>query len=395
MRILMWEHFAPGGAIRVGGHHFSARFLRDGARIAWCVGPVSPVNFVKRNEETRARLDLWRRGGRCYADGMLFAYAPMTMLPYRPYRLFDGEWVYRRTLAATVPRWRRVMARAGFEQVDLLWMSPGAPLLALLDQIPHRRSVYRMSDDTSQFPDTPRSFARLEREVCRRVDLVVATAHSLEQRARGMGARRVLFLPNACEPERFRAGQESEPHDMAGLPRPRAVYAGAIDSWFDSALLAAVAVRMPDWQFILVGPRRTDLSGLERIPNVVLTGPRPYDELPRYLGAADAGIVPFRLTPMTHAIHPIKIYEYCAAGLPVVATPMTETGAMGAPLRLAADAASFEAALRAGLEDGPAARAERLEFARCNTWDHRFATVREELLALDGPAAVPLAGGHP
>jgi glycosyltransferase involved in cell wall biosynthesis len=393
MRILMWEHFAPGGAIRVGGHHFAERFLRDGARIAWCVGPLSPVNFVRQNEETRARLDLWRRGGRCYADGMLFAYAPMTLLPYRPYRLFDGESFYRNTLTGTVPRWRGVMARAGFERVDLLWMSPGAPLLALLDQMPHRRSVYRMSDDTSQFADTPRTFARFEGEVCRRVDLVVATARRLEQRARDLGARRVLFLPNACEPQRFQPGAGSEPSDLAARPRPRAVYAGAIDAWFDAALVAAVAVRMPDWQFVLVGPRRADLTSLERIPNVVLLGPRPYTELPRYLGAADAGIVPFRLTPMTHAIHPIKVYEYCAAGLPVVATPMAETAAMRAPLRLAGDAAAFEAALRDALEDGPAARAERLQFGRNNSWDDRYLTVRNELQSLEGPGVLRVAGG--
>jgi len=394
MRILMWEHFAPGAAIRVGGHHFSERFLRDGARIAWCVGPLSPINFIKQNAETRARMALWREGGCWYADGTLFAYAPMTLMPYRPYRIFDGESVYRRTLAATVPRWRKVLARAGFEMVDLLWMSPGAPLLALLDQMPHRRSVYRMSDDTSQFTDTPRTFARFEGEVCRRVDLVVATARSLEQRARDLGARRVLFLPNACEPERFGAGGESEPSDIAGRPRPRAVYAGAIDDWFDCALVAAVAVRMPDWQFVLVGPRRVDVSSLERLPNVVLVGPRPYEDLPRYLGSADAGIVPFRLNPMTHAIHPIKVYEYCAAGLPVVATPMAETAAMKAPLRLAGDAASFEAALRAGLRDGPSARAERLAFARSNTWDDRFVAVRRELDALEGPVVLRFAGGE-
>ena len=52
MRVLMWEHFAPGGPIRVGGHHMAGRFLRDGARVAWCAGPVSPLNLVKGNPET-------------------------------------------------------------------------------------------------------------------------------------------------------------------------------------------------------------------------------------------------------------------------------------------------------------------------------------------------------
>src|SRR5258705_10707499 len=64
---------------------------------------------------------------------------------------------------------------------------------------------------------------------------------------------------------------------------------------------------------------------------------------------SDAGIVPFVSDGMTPAIHPLKVYEYCAAGLPVVATPMEETAAMGAPLRLAATAREFARALEEAL----------------------------------------------
>jgi hypothetical protein len=66
---------------------------------------------------------------------------------------------------------------------------------------------------------------------------------------------------------------------------------------------------------------------------------------------------------------------------------------MGAPVRLAGDPVSFAAALRAGFEEGYAARAERLQFARRNSWDDRYATVRHELLSLEGPSVVRLAGG--
>ncbi len=393
MRVLMWEHFAPGGPIRVGGHHLARRFLQTGARIAWCVGPLSPINFVRSNAETKARMMLWRRGGSSLEDGAMFAYAPMTLVPYRPYPLFDTEIVHRMTLSATFPRWRRVLDRAGFDRVDLLWMSPGSPLLALLDGMPHDLSVYRMSDDTAQFRDTPRSFARVEEEVCRRVDLVVATARGLEERARSLGARRTLFLPNACDPDPFQIRSIAEPHDLAHLPRPRAIYAGAIDSWFDTGLLADLAMRMPDWQFVLLGPARTNLSQLERLGNVTCLGPRSHAELPAYLGASDAGIVPFRLTPMTHAIHPIKIYEYCAAGLPIVSTPMNETSRMEAPVRLAGDAAEFEAGLREGRREAAALREARLAFARRNTWDHRFAAVQRELACLQGNPPRYGAGG--
>src|SRR5260221_3165113 len=74
--------------------------------------------------------------------------------------------------------------------------------------------------------------------------------------------------------------------------------------------------------FFFLMIRRPPRSTL--FPYTTLFRSRPYASLPELFAAADAGIVPFRLTPMTHAIHPIKVYEYLAAGLPVVSTPRSE-----------------------------------------------------------------------
>jgi glycosyltransferase involved in cell wall biosynthesis len=153
-----------------------------------------------------------------------------------------------------------------------------------------------------------------------------------------------------------------------------------------------VARRLPRWSFVLIGPARADLGALRGLANLHVVGPRPYDALPGYLRAADAGIVPFRLEPLTHAIHPIKVYEYCAAGLPVVTTPMEETVAMGAPVLLADGGEAFAAALESTREGaGPRARAARLEFARRNTWDMRYRALRS---ALEGPAEGPQASAE-
>jgi len=393
MNVLMWESFAPGGAIRVGGHHYAERFLSAGNRVAWCAGPLSPVNLVKTNAETRARFGLWRRGGAPLHDGRMFAYAPMTFLPYRPYPLFDHPFMQRMTLRATLPSFRKVLERAGFGRFDLLWMSTGSPFLALLEDVPHDLSIYRMSDDTAAFPDTPRSFAGLEAEVCRRASLVLATARSLEARARALGARRVMYLPNACDPAPFESSTAPEPTELRGLPRPRALYVGALDSWFDTALLARTARLLPAWTFLLIGPARIDLGPLGRLPNVRVLGPRPYRDLPAYMRAADAGIVPFALGPLTHAIHPLKVYEYCAAGLPVVATPMRETAAMGAPIDLAGTPEEFAAALERSRDERDARTPALRDYARRNTWDRRFAALQAEIGAASGRPIRTAAGG--
>jgi glycosyltransferase involved in cell wall biosynthesis len=382
MRVLMWEHFAPGGPIRVGGHHFARRFLARGDRVAWCTGPLAPWNVLGGNDEVRARRRLWERGGEWLEEGRLFAYAPLTWAPHRRRPILDRAGVARRTLRTTTPSFAATLARAGFEQVDLLFLEPGAPLTALLDLYPRARSVYRMCDDTAAFPDTPRSFAAIEREVFARVDLVVATARPLEERARRAGARRVVYLPNACEPEPFAAPVDPDPV-LAALGRPLAIYAGAIDHWFDTALVEETARRLPDWRFVLIGPERGVSGPRLSAPNIHFLGPRPYAVLPACFAAADAGLVPFRLTPMTHAIHPIKVYEYLAAGLPVVATPMAETTAMQAPIALAEDAGAFAAALeharRRDAADAGSSRAARVLFARRHTWDDRFARLLDAL----------------
>jgi glycosyltransferase involved in cell wall biosynthesis len=387
MRVLMWEHFAPGGP------HFAERFLRRGDQVAWCAGPVSPVNLAGGNDEIRARMRLWRRGGEWADRRGLFAYSPMTLLPHRRRWLLDSAAVGRLTLRATLPGLRGVLRRAGFDRFDLLFMEPGAPLVALLDAFPGTPSVYRMCDDTAAFPDTPRSFGALEREACRRADLVIATARRLVDHAGAIGARRVLYLPNACDPAAFAPASVAEPPDLADLPRPRAVYAGALDGWFDADLVAEVARRRPGWSFALIGPARADLAPLGGLGNVRLLGPRPYTALPGYFAASDAGIVPFRLTPMTHAIHPIKVYEYLAAGLQVVATPMQETAAMGAPIALADDAAGFAARLDEALRCGAAARDSRLAYARANSWDARFAALLEAVGAAPGREAAAVGSG--
>ena len=55
---------------------------------------------------------------------------------------------------------------------------------------------------------------------------------------------------------------------------------------------------------------------------LVLTGRVPYERIPALLAAADVPLLPFHTVPATRHIVPIKLYEYMAAGKPVVAAPL-------------------------------------------------------------------------
>ena len=55
---------------------------------------------------------------------------------------------------------------------------------------------------------------------------------------------------------------------------------------------------------------------------LILTGRVPYDRIPMLLAAADVCLLPFHAVPATEHIVPIKLYEYMAAGKPVIAAPL-------------------------------------------------------------------------
>jgi hypothetical protein len=309
--------------------------------------------------------------------GRLFRYAPLSAIPYRPYPLLDRPWFHRHSLDFTIPSLARRLAREGFEEVDLLWLATGSPFLPLLDRVPRRRSLYRLSDDSASFPDTPRSYAALEEEALRRVDHVVATAGSLAERARRFNPR-VLLLPNGVDLDRFSPTRERRFREVGERRVSRIIYIGAIDTWFDTSVVTALGRALPEAEIRLAGPNRIGSSWTEGLQNVILQGPVPPEQVPDLLADSDVGIIPFRDTPLTRAIHPVKLYEYFAAGLPVVATDLEEIRRIASPALLARHPSEWVEAVKEALAAGRLP--EHSAFAARHDWSRRF----DDLLAFLG-----------
>lgn len=222
--------------------------------------------------------------------------------------------------------------------------------------------IYDCMDDISAFTTESRSDD--ERQLMKSADLVVVTSALLEREARKY-ARNVALIRNGCDYEHFASTQST--------PGPRKVigYYGAISDWFDIALIATLAKRRPDWDFLLIGATYgANLLPLGDLPNVTLPGEQPYAELPRWLGGMDVCIIPFKRIPLTEATNPVKVYEMLAAGKPVVSTPIPEVAALAPLVRLASDAEEFEREILAAFADDDVE--VRRAFAREQTWEKRF-----------------------
>jgi glycosyltransferase involved in cell wall biosynthesis len=92
-------------------------------------------------------------------------------------------------------------------------------------------------------------------------------------------------------------------------------------------------------------------AALKGIRNLVLLGPRSYDLIPAFLQHADIGLLPLTSHPANAGRSPMKLYEYGAAGLYVVATATPELVRRSLPfVCLARDGSEFIAGVQAVLD---------------------------------------------
>lgn len=304
--------------------------------------------------------------------------SPVAYLPF-PQRAWAARWNGAR-LAAAAAAWLRSLGASRCA----LWTSTPAPaVLAAIDILAPAAVVYDCLDAFPLFHAADEaSIRQAEEAVARRADLVLATSAVLADRMKTLNARTIL-VPNAGDAAHFATFGETPP-DLAGLRWPILGYVGELGAWFDFELVVALARRRPEWSIVLVGPPAR--LGLSLPPNVRPLGPRPYAALPAYVARFDVCLLPFRRGPLAEAMDPVKVYEYLAAGRPVVSTPLPEVARHGALCRVADDAVTFEVAVEASLRDDPARERERRAYvAAAHTWDHRLAAIREAMASLPIP----------
>jgi GT2 family glycosyltransferase len=234
--------------------------------------------------------------------------------------------------------------------------------------VPGATIVMDCLDHVAGFANVSARVVEEERRLIAEADVVVASSQRLVDT---LGqTRRTALVRNGADTSFFATRPDEVRFDKS---KPIVGYFGAIESWFEMTWIARAAQERPDLDFVLIG-RNTgaDAGPVRDLANVHLLGEQPYAELPAYLHQFDVAVIPFKLTELIRNVNPVKLYEYCSAGVPVVASPMPELLGLGDLIYLARDADGFVSQLeRAMKEDSPSRRATRREWAANHDWTSR------------------------
>ena len=273
---------------------------------------------------------------------------------------------------------RRALTRLGADRV-LLWAYP-PQLVPLRSEIPCDIVIYHRTDDYVSMPGMNAELLRAcEIRAVEVADLCIAPVRAyLDGPLRS--ARSALWLPNAVDQRLFDPSRIG-PDPIVHVRHPRLLVMGTFDAWVDLDLLREVMSDRPACNLLLAGTPKVSLERLLELENVHFLGRVPYEELPTLVAHCDLGLVPFRLGPVATDAMPSKLYQYLAAGLPVLCTPFLDRELFDG--RIAIAAATREQFTRAIDEllttDSPTERRARQAFVRGHTWAARFDAVEWEL----------------
>ncbi len=238
-----------------------------------------------------------------------------------------------------------------------------------------------------------RRLSKRESRVWRQAEGYVTTTRTLatELTERLGGRTRLVTVSNGVRVPADRVFQSP----TAGEP-PVVAYAGHLYPWKGSDVLMRALVSLPETRGLIVGGRQGDVDftrvrdlihELDLDDRVTVTGLVPRVKVPEWLSDADVLVLPTVATPSARYTSPLKLFEYMAAGKPIVASdlpPIREILTDGENARLVppGDPAALEAAVRELLADR--ALSERLARAAFNqaasySWSRRAERIEQFL----------------
>jgi glycosyltransferase involved in cell wall biosynthesis len=309
----------------------------------------------------------------------------------------DGPWAHDPRRVAFVWQRHELFHTAGLDLADELRVPSVMFVPALVVWQAEQWSVFR--------PGWGKWLERHgEAGPLRRASVVACGTDVIADQVRRLGVdeRRVLVTPTGVDLDAFAVTHHRDDvRRELGITAPFVVgWAGSFRPFHALDHLVRAASMAEGCALLLIGdgPERARIEVLARDLGVdaTFTGLVPHDRLVRLLAAVDVGVVLAKADRPFH-YSPLKVAEYLAAGVPVVAPDVPQlTERLEAGVNAAHFTAGEDADLARVLSELAAdpTRVEALadgarRSAGAWSWDHQVLRIRDALSALDEPAGGP------
>ncbi|BAL80561.1 glycosyltransferase [Caldisericum exile] len=335
---------------------FSKYLSENGFRVVYVDSPHTYLAYLKSGfkVENRGKIEQISHNFYVLRSFPIFPF-------FKKYRVFNklDEEIYFRSIVSS-------LKEISFKPLLIFSYLPFFP-----ETIMHfkAKTIYDCVDDHASFGGlVNRQFVNeLEKKMVQVSDIVITTGNKfLKDKLRKFG-KDPIQIPNGVDYPLFSKWLQIK--DTLKIKK-QIVYVGAIASWFDIELVKFLLETLPDFEVLLIGFNSVDISQLLKERNIKFLGKLPQDQFAPILWESAVGIIPFKINDLTKNIDPLKIYEYLAAGVPVVSTPVGNVSNL--PVYVASTKEDFVEKIKIAVnEDSIEKRIKRTLDAKEYSWEKR------------------------
>ncbi len=261
---------------------------------------------------------------------------------------------------------------------------------SLLDAGIAAQSIYDITDDWTKFSGNQTQLELVQKQdhkLCVEAKQVIVCSDQLYEDKRTLcEPNRLHLIPNGVHIDHYVTVTDHSKHShrlAVDWQRPVLGYTGTIHGdRVDVNLVTQIAKSNPNATIAMVGPNLLageDQTRLSKHSNIVFTGALPYSELPEIMRAFDVCMVPHVMTPFTESLNPIKLWEYLAAGKPIVSTNLAGFRDFPELVHIADTYDGFLRNLDIALTEDFSHTVARQAVAQHHSWDKRIYQVVQVL----------------
>lgn len=354
--------------LQVGSHHLARCFATDQWSVHYLSAPVTALHIARLNSTTvRSRFASSQKFHTDKLNKIHFC-SPFALIAPDGRPFLRSKTVNLNWWKTAIPKMKKLLngIRPDVIYIDNLSYS------FLLNLYPDATSVFRVMDVHDAFPGWKGFGMEIARTIARQADITVYSAKKLKKYVEILGAKKSAFIPNGVDFNCFNRTISNSPIET-GKTAPTVLYSGMVDCRFDFKALRYAAEALQHVHFTIVGPIDQNCVVPKLPDNVYFKGAVAHSELPDLMHSASVGFIPFDIynrMDLISGIRPLKLFEYFAAGLPVVSAEWPELVSMNSPAKLYNDYENMVYRLRQALLHGK--NKDYIHYAKENDWSNSY-----------------------
>jgi glycosyltransferase involved in cell wall biosynthesis len=264
----------------------------------------------------------------------------------------------------------------------IVWLSR-PEMVDLIGGFNEKIVIYHIVDEYLAYSDVDKdkrtSLEKYEHRMLKNADLVIVVSENLYLNKKKYN-KNTYKIKNATDFEAYSQviiNDHPCSNDIKNLTRPIIGYSGLISERLDLDLIQHLAQTHPEWSITLVGQVNdrncaNKINSLKEFKNIYFLGRKKITQLPNYVKAFDVGIIPYEIDEQSKNVSPLKLYDYLAAGIPIVISDLPAAHEFKEVIYIADNKEKFNVCVEHALaSDNRELFLKRRNLASKNTWDER------------------------